>query len=166
MIKLNLVSKLPGGVPIPALEQALSKASGHSGIINVKLVSEEEIRSLNQRYAGINQTTDVLSFGYQISDNGYQLAAEDREQAVELGDVAISTETAGRQAQAAGTDLATELVTLLVHGALHILGFDHQTKTQQEKLDKLQRDILKQAGLQYIPYNQREADSKENGPEK
>lgn len=136
MIKLNPVGKLPD-IDVRLIESAMAKVLGKSGQINLKLVSDNEIRELNRNYAGNDEATDVLSFPYGEGE--------------ELGDVAISLETAERQAKATGTELANELGTLIVHGALHILGFDHQSKSQQTEMDRLQADILKRAGLQYKP---------------
>jgi probable rRNA maturation factor len=63
-----------------------------------------------------------------------------------LGDVVISPETAERQAAAAGRSLRDELVSLLIHGILHLLGYDHQTPSQAKKMKHLE----KQLGLPFI----------------
>lgn len=105
------------------------------GSINLKLISDAEIRQLNKEFAHIDEVTDVLSFPYRGDK--------------ELGDVAISLETAQRQADSAGINLPDELGTLMVHGILHILGLDHQDAAGQAKMDKYQEQILKAAGLTY-----------------
>lgn len=106
-----------------------------TGSINLKLINDSEIRALNKEFAGIDEATDVLSFPYKGDK--------------ELGDVAISLETAERQATEAGIPLSDELGTLLVHGILHILGLDHQDAAGQASMDKYQEAILKAAGLKY-----------------
>ncbi len=106
------------------------------GSVNLKLVSDTEIRELNKEFANIDAPTDVLSFPY--SGHGE-----------EMGDVAISVETAQRQAEAAGVSLTDELATLLVHGLLHILGLDHKTPKEQALMEQYQAKILKDAGLTY-----------------
>ena len=86
--------------------------------VGVRLVSDDEIRALNREHRGKDEVTDVLSFPI---DGTEQLpAGMDRQ----LGDVVISPAQAARQA----TDGAgSELRTLLVHGLLHLLGYDHET---------------------------------------
>ena len=106
------------------------------GSVNLKLLSDAEIRELNKEFANIDAPTDVLSFPYGGSDG-------------ELGDVAISLETAERQAQTAGVSLGDELATLLVHGLLHILGLDHRNPKEQAVMEKHQSEIIKNAGLTY-----------------
>ena len=86
--------------------------------VGVRLVSDDEIRALNREHRGKDEVTDVLSFPI---DGTEQLpTGMDRQ----LGDVVISPAQAARQA----TDGAgSELRTLLVHGLLHLLGYDHET---------------------------------------
>lgn len=110
-----------------------------SGSINLKLVDDKAIRELNREYAGIDEPTDVLAFPYDEGE--------------ELGDIAISQDTAERQAQTAGTSLDEEMATLALHGILHIYGFDHATATQREVMDRIQREILAKAGVTYRDFN-------------
>ncbi len=79
--------------------------------LSLLLTGDEEIRDLNRRFRGKDRPTDVLSF--PMDDN------------LLLGDIAISMDRASAQAQEAGTPLETELARLLVHGLLHLLGYDH-----------------------------------------
>lgn len=112
-----------------------------SGSINLKLVDDAEIQALNKDYSGNDYPTDVLSFSY----------IEDGVEAVEgeLGDMVISLETAQRQAADAGTTTADELATLVLHGILHVNGFDHAVAQDRDTLDRLQADILANAGVNY-----------------
>lgn len=111
------------------------------GIINLKLVDDRQIEALNKKYSGQAKATDVLSFSY-IEDGAVPVGNE-------LGDVAISLETAGRQAAEAGTNLETELALLLIHGALHILGFDHDQTSEQAEMDRLQQQLMAKLKLTY-----------------
>ena len=79
------------------------------------LVSDRRIRELNRRYRQQSVATDVLSF--PVEENGY------------LGDVVISVETARRQARRLGHGLLRELELLLLHGVLHLMGYDHESDT-------------------------------------
>lgn len=145
-LKLVVANKLPDGVDRKLLQQAVLAVAGATpntlaGTINLKLVDDAEIQALNKKYSGIDKTTDVLSFSY----------IEDGVEAIdgELGDVAISTETAIKQAKIAETALATEIALLLVHGTLHVLGYDHAASSDQAKVEALQAKIMKQLGLEY-----------------
>ena len=73
------------------------------------------MRQLSRDYRGIDKTTDVLSFPGDGDDDHY------------LGDVAVSVPAARRQALDRGLEVSTEIRTLLLHGVLHCLGYDHET---------------------------------------
>jgi len=77
------------------------------------------MRTLNRKYRGKDRTTDVLSFAFREGAFGNL-------QRQVLGDIVISLPTAGRQARQAGETLNRELDRLLVHGLLHLLGYDHE----------------------------------------
>lgn len=85
--------------------------------VTILLTGNAEIRSLNRRYRGRNRATDVLSFPLE----GPTLEGE-----WNLGDIAISMETAARQARAAGRSLDEEVRFLVLHGLLHLAGYDHE----------------------------------------
>lgn len=86
--------------------------------LSVALVSDREMRVLNRRYRRRNRATDVLAFPADVPESwpAHEL----------LGDVVISVDTARAQAAAAGIPLAHEAEKLLVHGLLHLLGYDHE----------------------------------------
>ncbi len=144
-LKLVVAGKLPPAVDQKLLERAVDLISQSTSgrrstdddqrIINLKLVDDGEIQALNKKYAGIDKPTDVLSFHYG--------------EAGELGDIAISYQTAQRQADQAGTTLETEINLLLIHGCLHLLGYDHATGGDQTTMDQLQAEIMQQLGLKY-----------------
>ena len=85
----------------------------------VCLVSERRMRQLNRVYRGTDAPTDVLSFG-----DG---AADVADEGVHLGDIVVAVPTAARQARARGSSLGRELRLLILHGYLHLLGYDHET---------------------------------------
>jgi len=90
------------------------------GQVTVLLTTDAAIRSLNRRFRGKNQATDVLSFPAEAL--GPEKIA---------GDLAISVQTARRQAAACGHSLGTELKVLILHGLLHLAGYDHATDAGQ-----------------------------------
>lgn len=99
------------------LDQATAVAK-LQGEVSVLLTTDGEIRQLNRRFRRKNKATDVLSFPALESLNGQRRVA---------GDLAISVETAHRQAGEAGHTLFVELEVLLLHGVLHLAGYDHET---------------------------------------
>jgi probable rRNA maturation factor len=104
--------------------------------ISVLITDNKEIKSLNDQYRGVNQPTDVLSFNneYIEPDTGQK----------HLGDIAISYPFAQKQAEAGSNPVTQELELLLVHGCLHLLGFDHDSDVSQQKMWEIQKSILKQ----------------------
>jgi probable rRNA maturation factor len=81
------------------------------GSINVILIDDKEMRKLNLKFRGKDKATDVLAF--PMGEEGI------------LGDIAISTETARRNAKRFGVNYRSELKRLVIHGALHLLGYKH-----------------------------------------
>lgn len=98
-------------------------------IVNVILVSDEEIREMNARYRNIDKTTDVLSF-------------ENQEGIGEIGDIFISLDKTKEQAETYGHDFARELAFLSVHGLLHCLGYDHLNELDEKEMFSIQDEIL------------------------
>jgi probable rRNA maturation factor len=93
--------------------------------LSIALVGDREMRPLNARYRKKNQTTDVLSF-FVVDQpvSGGKI----------LGDVVISVDQARCQAQERGKTLKSEVVTLLIHGILHLLGYDHEKSPRQARI--------------------------------
>lgn len=100
------------------------------GVIAIRLISDAEIQKLNRMYRKKDSVTDVLSFAYEGNPG----------QRGNLGDIVISLEQAKRQAYE--DDLELELVDLIVHGALHVLGFDHEEPHQAQEMFTLQDAIV------------------------
>lgn len=95
---------------------------------NVCLVDDRKMKKLNAHYRGRNKTTDVLAFAWQTNDDELRLEGpSQRELANFLGDILISVETARRNARRAGHSVEREIEWLILHGLLHLLGYDHET---------------------------------------
>lgn len=111
------------------------------GAVAVVFVGDREMRALNNKYRRKNKTTDVLSFGETrrtvLRDDG-GLSSPD-----EIGDIVISAQQARRQARAAGRSATDEVKELLVHGFLHLLGYDHEKPADARIMLPLQQRILK-----------------------
>ena len=103
---------------VERVAQAAHRAGrGPGGVVSILLSGDRRLRELNRQFRGLNRSTDVLSFP------AGDVAPDGRRQ---VGDIAISIETASRQAGAAGCSVAAELDRLVAHGVLHLLGFDHE----------------------------------------
>ncbi len=107
--------------------------------LSIVLTGDAEIKKLNRLYRKKNKTTDVLSFPLL---EGKKLIGGPRE-SVPLGDVVISVPQAKRQAAQQGKKLRQELALLLVHGILHLLGYDHVSLVQERKMFNVQDSLLK-----------------------
>ncbi|MFI5177859.1 MAG: rRNA maturation RNase YbeY [Vicinamibacterales bacterium] len=105
------------------------------GVVSIALVSDRVIRRLNRVHRGQDASTDVLSFPVSAHAPGGPL----------LGDVAIATGVARRQARAHGHAPAVELRILALHGLLHLLGYDHET--DQGRMARAEARLGRRAGL-------------------
>ena len=105
--------------------------------ISILFIGDKGIRDLNQRFRGVDRSTDVLSFPQlfeELSETSGTLI---------LGDVAISLETALRQTKKHGLSLEEELTLLLIHGILHLLGYDHEISDhEEERMRKKTRELF------------------------
>lgn len=99
--------------------------------VSVSFVNDKQIHELNLEHRNIDRPTDVLSFPLGengVYDTNYETGA------LLLGDIVISIETAYRQAQIYGHSLERELGFLTVHSMLHLLGYDHEESSLQERI--------------------------------
>lgn len=118
--------------------QAISKPHA----MTILLSDDSQLQKLNRDYLEIDAPTDVLSFpsGETDLETGEKY----------LGDVIISVSRAEQQAMAAGHPLEAEAQLLVVHGVLHLLGFDHAAAGEKNRMWKAQDEILKNLGLAHI----------------
>jgi len=93
--------------------KALEAIGKSDSSATIAFVSDKSIRKLNQQFRGVDKATDVLSFPADEPPN--------------LGDVAVSVETAAAQAKANGLSFENEIAQLILHGLLHLSGYDHET---------------------------------------
>lgn len=128
------------------LREAASQTLAHETFpgraeLTIVVTGDEEIRALNRQYRGLDAPTDVLSFG----EEHVEAAADET---FYLGDVIISYPHAAAQAQAAGHAVADELVLLVVHGVLHLLGHDHVERGDKRRMWAAQADVLREMAAQ------------------
>jgi probable rRNA maturation factor len=105
--------------------------------LSVLFVGDRAMRTLNQQYRGKDRTTDVLSFS--LREGRFNKVQPNM-----LGDIVISVPTAGQQAVDAGLTLQQELERLLVHGLLHLVGYDHERSAAEARtMQTKERSLLK-----------------------
>ena len=126
---------------LTSLAQAVLKKINRSECsATITFIRDREMQRLNFDYRGIDKPTDVLSFAYQedLSDN------DPNHNPVEIGDCVISVETAVRYAQEQNISLAMEINWLVIHGILHLAGYDHETDNgEMRRLEKrLRKELL------------------------
>jgi probable rRNA maturation factor len=111
--------------------------------LSVVLTGDVQIRELNREFAGENHATDVLSFSLREGEAFVAPDETDR-----LGEVIVSFETAERQADEAGHHVEDEIAHLLVHGVLHLIGYDHVEPADETKMRTRERSILSELGYE------------------
>jgi probable rRNA maturation factor len=163
-IKKTTEIDLPTARTLSRYLKAAQEAVGLKGEVTVLLTTDEAIRGLNRRFRGKNKATDVLSFPameQQVSRSASQRGSKAASQQVSgsadervAGDLAISVTTALRQANEQGHPLWMEIKVLMLHGLLHLAGFDHEVddgKMARRELKlraklKLPQGLIERAG--------------------
>lgn len=116
-------------------DQILNEFINPAPECTLSFVSPEEIQELNKTYRNVDAVTDVLSF----SSDG---EVDPETNKSYLGDIVICLQRAEEQAQLSGHPVANEIKLLEIHGLLHLLGFDHDTEENKQKMWNTQNDYL------------------------
>ncbi len=114
--------------------------------VSVSIVTEEEIRSINRQFRGIDRVTDVLSFPLLTFEAG-EVYERNEDGEVLLGDIIICLQRAEEQAASYGHSLKREIAFLTAHSMLHLLGYDHMEKEEEKIMFEKQEEILQKAGI-------------------
>jgi probable rRNA maturation factor len=114
--------------------------------VSVTLIGNEEIRELNRKYRGKDAATDVLSFS-QLEVDGAIPQTWPAGVPFPIGDIVISIPRMAEQASEYGHSEAREFGFLLVHGLLHLVGFDHETPDEAADMHQREEEVLAAAGL-------------------
>ena len=112
-------------------DKALHAIGKSESSATIAFVSDKRIRELNRQFRGIDKATDVLSF-----------PAEEK---VNLGDIAVSIDTAAMQAKENGLTLDGEIAQLILHGLLHLCGYDHETDNGE--MNRLELKLRRKLGV-------------------
>lgn len=125
-----------------ALERTdLPAAKAANAELSLVLTSDEHVRALNTTFRGNNQPTNVLSFpaqGLHEATAGSPML---------LGDVVLAFETISREARAQGKTFENHSCHLIVHGVLHLLGYDHESESGARDMERLEIDVLASLGV-------------------
>ena len=121
-----------------AFSEMALQTIGKTASVTIAFVSNRQIRALNKRFRGVNKATDVLSF----PAGDFEL---DQASGLFLGDVAISIEQAESQAADNELDFDQEVSQLILHGMLHLCGYDHET--DDGEMNRLELRLRKRLGI-------------------
>jgi len=123
--------------------------------VSVRLTSDEEVHALNRQYRGKDKPTNVLSFPMVQPDLLETVSENGDDGELLLGDIVLAHGVCAREADEKGATLDAHATHLIVHGLLHLLGYDHQGSAEAEHMESLERDIMARLGL-HDPYHRDE----------
>ncbi len=115
--------------------------------VAVLLVTDDDMASYNRRFLQREGPTDVLAFPLEEHQPGVPPRVAPSGPPIHLGDVVIAPAYVGRQAAEHGTTTDEEMALMLVHGLLHLMGYDHGEDDEAEAMESREREILAQVGL-------------------
>jgi probable rRNA maturation factor len=143
MVNIHIAEQFDDAVDTAALENAVLATLAEQNPLeevnlSVVIQDDQQLHALNLEFLGVDSPTDVLSF---FED---ELDPETGERY--LGDVIISYPQAEKQGASAGHSTASELDLLVVHGVLHLMGYDHSTDEEKEKMWEIQKKVLLKLG--------------------
>jgi probable rRNA maturation factor len=129
-----------------ALESGGTTPEG--AIVSLCLADDDALRALNSRWRGIDKPTNVLSFPAPVDAVADRVSRAQRArlQSCHLGDIALAYETLAREAENLGVPLADHYRHLIAHGFLHLIGYDHETDAEAERMEALETRILARLG--------------------
>ena len=134
---------------ISAAESALSTTGpAHSVEVSILLTDDKEIRALNQNYRDKDMPTNVLSF--PISEYGTSIdpsPIQPRGFPKLLGDVVVAYETCSKEAESQSRTLGDYLCHMIIHGTLHLLGYDHKNEEEANIMENIERKSLTPLGI-------------------
>ena len=114
------------------LEFVLDWLDHQSSEVSVRIVGEEEITSLNAQYRGLENATNVLSFPAGMSV----------EEVAFLGDIVICSKVVKLESELYGRGFTDRYAHMLIHGLLHLLGYDHMDEVARTRMEQLETDLL------------------------
>jgi probable rRNA maturation factor len=141
-VKRNIKLPVEKSTLLLAAQVTLDFGNVSGSDVSIVIGNDEFLKKLNRKYRNVDAATDVLSFPSSELDPDTG--------SIYLGDVVISLPHAEAQAQAGGHPLVDELQLLVVHGILHLLGYDHLERVDKEKMQFAQDRVLYQLGVRLV----------------
>ncbi|MEO1766957.1 rRNA maturation RNase YbeY [Thiobacter aerophilum] len=132
-LAVQYASQAPGLPTRSQVRRWVRAAAARAAQITVRFVDEPEGRSLNRDYRGKDYATNVLSFGYETAP-------------VVVGDLVICAPVVAREAGEQGKSLAAHYAHLIVHGMLHLQGYDHQSEAEALAMEARETEIITKLG--------------------
>jgi len=123
--------------------------------VSIKLTDDDEVRTLNAAYRQKDKPTNVLSFP-MIQEDLLEAVNREGDGEVLLGDIVLALGVCASEAAEKGVPVETHATHLIVHGAYHLLGFDHMNDVEAEEMEQMERDALAKLGID-DPYAVEEA---------
>ena len=124
--------------------RAMGKVCSRKCEVNIVFVADRQIQKLNKKYLGKDRATDVLAFQGEGFADDFSGGANNRETCF-LGDIAISSDMAVRNADIYGTSFKEEIARYVAHGVLHLGGYDDTTARDKETMRKKEDEILQES---------------------
>ena len=123
------------------VDYCVSKLELSNVLFNIIIIDNDAIHEINRDYRKIDRPTDVITFALEDNKDSFDTKVR------VLGDIYISYDKVISQAKEYGHSLKRELFFLATHGILHLLGYDHMNKNDEEKMFKLQKELLDNYGI-------------------
>lgn len=123
------------------IERVLTREKATDSVFSIIFVDNEKIHELNKQFRGVDRPTDVISFAFEDAEEEFLSTIR------VLGDIYISIPKMQEQAKEYGHSEKRELAFLVVHGLLHLLGYDHQTEEEEKVMFQIQEEMLNEEGI-------------------
>ena len=123
------------------IERVLTREKATDSVFSIIFVDNEKIHELNKQFRGVDRPTDVISFALEDAEEEFLSTIR------VLGDIYISIPKMQEQAKEYGHSEKRELGFLVVHGLLHLLGYDHQTEEEEKVMFQIQEEMLNEEGI-------------------
>ena len=135
--------------------RAAAEATQHGGLatspalveVSVRLTDDDEVRQLNARFRDKDHPTNVLSFPMIQPDLLHTVTQNSDDGEVLLGDIVLAYGVCAAEAAEKDISVADHATHLMVHGTLHLLGYDHQGDDEAEQMEAVERDVLARLGI-------------------
>lgn len=140
-LDIRVAAAQRGQVDLAALRRLIRAVLADEGqpvgtALALRIAGDTFLRTLNLEHRGVDAPTDVLSFPYDEGEAVPVPEGFEEEEGRYLGDIAISLETAARQATSARITLDEEVQHIVLHGVLHLLGYDHETAAEAREMEE------------------------------